>query len=204
MVFATSETMKCLGCGAEGHLIRSCRRERRERGGGGLLPLQERGSWPRRPGGGPPAPGPASGDPSACSGGEVSVETEANTKLEAQLTPQELYAALMSLKSGKAPGIDGLPVDFYKSFWSVLGEDLLEVFNDCLERGRLPLSCRRAVITLLPKKGDLQELKNWRPVSLLCTDYKIMSKVLASRLREVMASIIHPDQTYCVLRQANQ
>ncbi|KAI3351124.1 hypothetical protein L3Q82_005602 [Scortum barcoo] len=126
------------------------------------------------------------------------VETEANTKLEAQLTPQELYAALMSLKSGKAPGIDGLPVDFYKSFWSVLGEDLLEVFNDCLERGRLPLSCRRAVITLLPKKGDLQELKNWRPVSLLCTDYKIMSKVLASRLREVMASIIHPDQTYCV------
>ncbi|KAI3376754.1 hypothetical protein L3Q82_000356 [Scortum barcoo] len=62
----------------------------------------------------------------------------------------------------------------------------------------LPLSCRRAVITLLPKKGDLQELKNWRPVSLLCTDYKIMSKVLASRLREVMASIIHPDQTYCV------
>ncbi|KAI3355854.1 hypothetical protein L3Q82_004224 [Scortum barcoo] len=130
--------------------------------------------------------------------GLLQVETEANTKLEAQLTPQELYAALMSLKSGKAPGIDGLPVDFYKSFWSVLGEDLLEVFNDCLERGRLPLSCRRAVITLLPKKGDLQELKNWRPVSLLCTDYKIMSKVLASRLREVMASIIHPDQTYCV------
>ncbi|KAI3375656.1 hypothetical protein L3Q82_003720 [Scortum barcoo] len=128
----------------------------------------------------------------------VKVETEANTKLEAQLTPQELYAALMSLKSGKAPGIDGLPVDFYKSFWSVLGEDLLEVFNDCLERGRLPLSCRRAVITLLPKKGDLQELKNWRPVSLLCTDYKILPKVLASRLREVMASIIHPDQTYCV------
>ncbi|XP_044227204.1 uncharacterized protein LOC122995885 [Thunnus albacares] len=104
----------------------------------------------------------------------------------------------MSLQSGRAPGIDGLPVDFYKSFWSVLGEDLLEVVTSSLERGRLPLSCRRAVITLLPKKGDLQELKNWRPVSLLCTDYKILSKVLASRLREVMASVIHTDQTYCV------
>ncbi|KAI3359010.1 hypothetical protein L3Q82_015394, partial [Scortum barcoo] len=141
-------------------------------------------------------------NPDVCSSfftGLLQVETEANTKLEAQLTPQELYAALMSLKSGKAPGIDGLPVDFYKSFWSVLGEDLHWRFlTNCLERGRLPLSCRRAVITLLPKKGDLQELKNWRPVSLLCTDYKIMSKVLASRLREVMASIIHPDQTYCV------
>ena len=53
-------------------------------------------------------------------------------------------------------------------------------------------------MTLLPKKGDLQELKNWRPVSLLCTDYKILSKALALRLREVMVSIIHPDQTYCV------
>ena len=104
----------------------------------------------------------------------------------------------MSLQSGKAPGIDGLPADFFKSFWDILGQDLLEVVNDSILTGRLPLSCRRAVITLLPKKGDLQELKNWRPVSLLCTDYKILSEALALRLREVMASVIHPDQTYCV------
>uniref|UniRef100_A0AAV2LPP2 Uncharacterized protein n=1 Tax=Knipowitschia caucasica TaxID=637954 RepID=A0AAV2LPP2_KNICA len=76
-----------------------------------------------------------------------------------------------------------------------LSKDLL---TDDLESGRLPLSCRRAVLTLLPKKGDLQLLKNWRPVSLLCMDYKILSKVLASRLRGVMASVIHVDQTYCV------
>ncbi len=69
---------------------------------------------------------------------------------------------------------------------------------DSLQSGRLPLSCRRAVITLLPKKGDLQQIKTWRPLSLLCTDYKILSRALALRLREVMVSIIHPDQTYCV------
>ena len=103
----------------------------------------------------------------------------------------------MSLQSGKAPGMDGLPADFFKSFWDILGQDLLEVVNDSIQNGRLPLSCRR-VITLLPKKGDLQELKNWRPVSLLCTDYKILSKALALRLRDVMASVIHPDQTYRV------
>uniref|UniRef100_A0A3B4W8S0 Reverse transcriptase domain-containing protein n=1 Tax=Seriola lalandi dorsalis TaxID=1841481 RepID=A0A3B4W8S0_SERLL len=126
------------------------------------------------------------------------VEAKDNDKLESLLTLPELSAALMSLHSGRAPGLDGLPVDFYKAFWSVLGEDLLEVISASLETGRLPLSCRRAVITLLPKKGDLQELKNWRPVSLLCTDYKILSKVLAARLRGVMAAVVHTDQTYCV------
>ncbi|TWW71623.1 Transposon TX1 uncharacterized 149 kDa protein ORF 2 [Takifugu flavidus] len=60
------------------------------------------------------------------------------------------------------------------------------------------MSCRSTVITLLPKKGDQQDLKNWRPVSLLCTDHKTLSKVLALRLREVMLSIIHPDHAYCV------
>ncbi|TWW73395.1 Transposon TX1 uncharacterized 149 kDa protein ORF 2 [Takifugu flavidus] len=60
------------------------------------------------------------------------------------------------------------------------------------------LGMKRAVVTLLPKKGNLQEIKNWRPVSLLCTDYRILSKTLASRLREAMEQVIYRDQTYCV------
>ncbi|TWW71196.1 Transposon TX1 uncharacterized 149 kDa protein ORF 2 [Takifugu flavidus] len=56
-----------------------------------------------------------------------------------------------------------------KAFWDILAQDVLEVFNKSLATGSLPLSCRRAVITLLPKKGNLQ---NWHPVSLLC---KILS-----------------------------
>ncbi|KAF7647898.1 hypothetical protein LDENG_00165020 [Lucifuga dentata] len=102
------------------------------------------------------------------------------------------------MEGGKAPRIDGLPVEFYKTFWTELGEDLLAVLKESLTEGSLPLSCRRAVITLLPKKGDLQEIKNWRPVSLLCTNYKIFSKALANRLRDVMDQIIHQDQMYCV------
>ncbi|TWW53327.1 Transposon TX1 uncharacterized 149 kDa protein ORF 2 [Takifugu flavidus] len=62
---------------------------------------------------------------------------------------------------------------------------MLEVFNESLALGSLPLSCRRAVVTLLPT-CNLQEIKNWRPVSLLCLDYRILSKTLASRLREAM------------------
>lgn len=67
-----------------------------------------------------------------------------------------------------------------------------------LEKGFLPLNCRRAILTLLPKKGDLQEIKNWRPVALLSTDYKLLSKVLALRLKKAIEQIIHVDQTYCI------
>ena len=62
----------------------------------------------------------------------------------------------------------------------------------------LPISCRQAVFTLLPMKGELVLLKNWRPVALLCTDYKILSKCLANRLKKDLARLIHYDQTYCI------
>ena len=114
------------------------------------------------------------------------------------ITLQELTVALEGMKNGRAPGIDGIPVEFFKAFWSILGEDLLAVLNDSMEKGCLPLSCRRAVLTLLPKKGDLCEVKNWRPVSLLCTDYKIISRALANRLRDVMDQVVHIDQSYCI------
>ncbi len=102
------------------------------------------------------------------------------------------------MQPGKAPCIDGLPVEFFKAFWSVLGEDLLEVLNDSFVKGLLPLSCRRAVLTLLPKKGDLTDIKCWRPVSVLCCDYKILAKALANRLAGVLEQVIQSDQTYCI------
>ncbi len=80
------------------------------------------------------------------------ISEESNAELESALTLGELYGALQSMESGKTPGMDGLPVDFLKTFWSEIGVDLLEVLNDSLLKGGLPLSCRRAVVTLLPKK----------------------------------------------------
>ncbi|KAI3357876.1 hypothetical protein L3Q82_015542, partial [Scortum barcoo] len=96
-----------------------------------------------------------------CSGlPQVSADT--NSQLDCPLSTQELHAALQSMQGRKAPGIDGLTVEFYKASWDILAGDLLEVFNESLASGSLPLSCRRAVITLLPKKGNLQDIKNWR------------------------------------------
>ena len=126
------------------------------------------------------------------------VSADTNTRLSRALQLEELAAALRSMQGRKAPGIDGLTVEFYKEYWDILGPDMLLVLNESLVSGSLPLSCRRAVVALLPKKGNLQEIKNWRPVSLLCVDYKILSKALTSRLREAMEQVVHRDQTYCV------
>lgn len=126
------------------------------------------------------------------------VSNEANAELCRPLRMEELNEAIKGMESGKAHGIDGLPVDFYKLFWTELGGDLLSVLNESQAEGQLPLSCRRAVLSLLPKKGDLTDIKNWRLVSLLCTDYKLLSKVLAGRLVKVMKQVVQPDQSYCV------
>lgn len=121
---------------------------------------------------------------------------EANAEISGALTMGDLCKALQGMESEKSPGIYSLPVDF--SFWTELGEDLLEVLNESLAECQLPLSCHRAVLTILPKKGDLMDIKCWQPVSLLCCDYKLFSKTLDNRQARVMDCVTHPEQTYCV------
>ncbi|CAM5144299.1 unnamed protein product [Natator depressus] len=102
------------------------------------------------------------------------------------------------MPTNKSPSMDGLTMEFYRAFWDILGPDLATVWAESLQGGVLPLSCRRAVLALLPKKGDLRDLRNWRPVSLLSMDYKIVAKAISLRLRSVMVDVIHPEQTYTV------
>lgn len=71
-------------------------------------------------------------------------------------------------------------MDFYKAFWDVLGEDLYAVLCECIKAGELPLSGWRAILTLLPKKGDLMTLKSLSPAALLTVDYKQVARVLAN------------------------
>ncbi|CAM4672715.1 unnamed protein product [Lepidochelys kempii] len=119
-------------------------------------------------------------------------------RLELHLTVAEFSEALRQKPTNKSPGMDGLTVEFYRVFWDVLSPDLVTVWAESLQSGVLPLSCRRAVLALLPKKGDLHDLQNWHPISLLSTDYKIIAKAISLRLGSVLADVIHPDQTYTI------
>nr|P14381.1 RecName: Full=Transposon TX1 uncharacterized 149 kDa protein; AltName: Full=ORF 2 [Xenopus laevis]AAA49976.1 ORF2 [Xenopus laevis] len=119
-------------------------------------------------------------------------------RLETPITLDELSQALRLMPHNKSPGLDGLTIEFFQFFWDTLGPDFHRVLTEAFKKGELPLSCRRAVLSLLPKKGDLRLIKNWRPVSLLSTDYKIVAKAISLRLKSVLAEVIHPDQSYTV------
>ena len=115
--------------------------------------------------------------------------------LEQDFTIDELYDAMMTLKSGKTPGLDGLGVGFYRKFWNVLKQPLFDMYQVAVEQKHLNPSARKGLINLIPKKSDRDyELKSWRPLVLLNYDYKIFAKLLANRMDIVTKDIIGPQQ----------
>ena len=111
------------------------------------------------------------------------------------LSREECLAALSGMARGKAPGCDGLPMEFYLKLWPVLGPDLVFVLNSAFSSGRLSCSQRRGIITLSFKKGDRTDPKNWRQITLLNADYKIASRAIAARLLKVIHLVVGKDQT---------
>ena len=117
------------------------------------------------------------------------------TDCEGLFTKDEIFDALRDSNKGKSPGKDGLTPEFYLAFWDVLGDDLTDVLNQGFHREQLSASQSESVVRLLFKKGDRNDLRNWRPVSLLNADYKIAAKALANRLRKVLDTLVTNQQT---------
>ena len=86
------------------------------------------------------------------------------------LDPDECFVALSGMARGKAPGSDDLPMEFYVKFWPLLGADFVNVFNSCHLSGALSFAQRRGLISLIFKKGDSLDPRNWRPITLLNVD----------------------------------
>uniref|UniRef100_A0A3B3UGI5 Reverse transcriptase domain-containing protein n=1 Tax=Poecilia latipinna TaxID=48699 RepID=A0A3B3UGI5_9TELE len=115
--------------------------------------------------------------------------------LDQEITVDEITKAMQSMQSNKAPGLDGLPKEFYVTFWEILKEHLLQVYKEAFKKGILPNTMNQGMITLLYKKGPQNNLKNWRPLTLLGIDVKILSKVLFFRVQTVISNIIGKEQT---------
>ena len=114
---------------------------------------------------------------------------------DSKLTFQELFKCLESFSKNKSPGLDGITAEFYRVFWDQIKEKLFLVYEESFLKGILPECLRTGVVTLLEKKGkDRSDISNWRPITLLNLDYKLLTKTLGQRLKLVLPSLIHKDQ----------
>ncbi len=125
---------------------------------------------------------------------ESKLSDEERENLEQELTIAEFDKAVEGAKNNTAPGIDSISNKFIKTFWPFFRKPLFEYTKTCYVKGNLTDNFRSAKIRLIPKKGDLTKLNNWRPISLLNCFYKIISRVIAMRLRRVMDKITKVSQ----------
>ena len=111
------------------------------------------------------------------------------------VTEQELYKALCTMKTDKVPGINGLTVEFFCTFWPQISKLVHGALMEGGIKGKMSASQCRGVLHLVPKKNsDLLSVCKWRPITLLTVEYKLLSKALALRLREVLPDLVHLDQ----------
>ena len=116
-------------------------------------------------------------------------------QLEGLISVEEATKYMKTCRSDASPGSSGFTGGFYKCFWRNLKQFVVNSFNHGYKTGSLSITQKLGIIILLPKPNkDKTLLSNWRPISLLNHCYKILSGVLAERLKPTLPSIIHPDQ----------
>ena len=123
------------------------------------------------------------------------ISEEESRALDQNVTVLEIAEAIGCMKAATSAGPDGISIDIYKKFQTKLISPLLEMFQESFENGLLPTSMRGALITLLPKPGKPNtKCENMRPISLLNSDTKILCKILARRLEDLLPRVVGEDQ----------
>ena len=129
---------------------------------------------------------------------------EDQNSLDLPFTLKEIEKALCSLQAGRSPGEDGFPPEFYREFKDLLLPLLMDVINLASKTQTLPESFSTAIITVIHKKNrDPLKCSSYRPISLLNTDYKLISKALANRLGQYLPQLINPDQSGFISKRSS-
>ncbi|GBG60070.1 hypothetical protein CBR_g401 [Chara braunii] len=113
--------------------------------------------------------------------------------LDRPVSIDELQHTLAVMAAGKCPGRDGLTVEFYRSCWDAVGPALVEVYNKVLTGEKLGDLMTFGVISVMFKKGDKSNIRNYRPISVLNVSYKLLAKTLALRLGRILPKLVEHD-----------
>ncbi|MCH93205.1 retrotransposon protein putative unclassified [Trifolium medium] len=123
------------------------------------------------------------------------ITQEDNESLVADITKEEVKNALFQMHPDKAPGPDGFNPAFYQHFWDLCGNDIFEAVKEWLQRGYFPSSLNETNICLIPKCENPMSMKDLRPISLCNVLYKVVSKLLANRLKSFLDKCVAEEQS---------
>ena len=123
------------------------------------------------------------------------VTEDMNTSLIKEFTRHEVDIALKEMVPLKAPSPDGMPHLFFQSFWHLIGDDVSKAVLDCLNSCHIPKEFNFTYVTLIPKVKNLENISEFRPITLCNVIYKLISKVLANRLKPLLPLIVSENQS---------
>lgn len=124
------------------------------------------------------------------------IDNDFKESCEKDIDMAELNKAVMCLKLDRSPGTDGLTGNFYRHFWQSLKNLLFQVFNETINNSTLSTSMKQGIITLIPKPDkDTKLIENYRPISLLNNDYKLLTYIYTNRLKKKLDTIISETQS---------
>jgi len=123
------------------------------------------------------------------------LQPSSSAALECPFSAEEIKAAVWNCEGNKAPGPDGVNFFFIKKAWSTIGGDITRMVEEFYQSNLLPSGINSSFVTLIPKINCTVKLADFRPISLVGSLYKIISKMLAIRLKHVMPEVITDNQT---------
>jgi hypothetical protein len=130
---------------------------------------------------------------------DMKVSMEMNRKLLADFTQEEIVTAMQEMSPIKAPGPDGFSASFYQSNWSTVQLEVCTAIFHFLNTGEMDTQINNTHIALIPKGQNPVSVNEFRPISLCNVIYKLISKVLANRLKVILPTIISCTQSAFIL-----
>jgi hypothetical protein len=123
------------------------------------------------------------------------IDDAMNEKLMSPFSADEVKKAMFSIGDFKAPGPDGLHAVFYKQFWDLCGQEITEEVLQAVNSRVIPEGWNDTTVVLIPKVDDPEIITQYRPIRLCNAIYKIISKMLAARLKDILPEVISPMQS---------